>query len=73
MRQGILTTFYRMIRESLSDKVVFEQRPDRSEGISHADISWMIFLGRGLANAKILCGSLQISRDNKEARVSGAE
>lgn len=54
----ILTIFYRMVREGLSDKVVLERRPDRSEGISHADISEMVFLGRRVANAKALGGRL---------------
>lgn len=62
-----------MVRESLIYKVVFEQRPGRNAGVSHADISGTLVLGRGLISAKILCGSPQTSRNSKEAKVAGAE
>lgn len=62
-----------MVRGSLIYKVIFEQRPGRSEGVSHADILGTIMLGRGIAREKALGGSLQTSKNKKEARVAGAE
>lgn len=64
---------YRMVRGFLIYKVVLEQRHGRSEGVSHADISVMISLGKGISSAKALGGSLQNSRNNKETRVTEAE
>ena len=58
-----------MVRGSLIYKVIFEQNVGRSEGVSHADISGTIILGRRIARDNDLGGSIQTSKNKKEARV----
>lgn len=48
-------------------------RHGRNKGVSYADISGTIILGRGIPSTKNLGRSLQTSRNNEEARVTGAE
>lgn len=53
--------------------MVFEQRHGRNKGVCYADISGTVIPGRGIPSKKNLGGSLQALRNNKEARVTGAE
>ena len=64
-----------MVREGLTKKVTFEQRPRGDEEVSHVDTQGKNFLGRGTSMCKVpevnMC--LACLKKRKEVLVAGTE